>query len=582
MARTKPVSFTPEQIEIIKKCKGEGGIEYFIENFCFIQAPSLGVFKFSLFPFQKEVLYELLGTNFVEDFKNGVLDIDKFNNIVKSRGMGISTLMGALALYLITFITGFNVAIIATDLDTAQGIYKKIDLMYENLPDFLKQKWKKRTQKELILKNQSGVKCYAHNKRKGVRSLHASFIIIDEAHFIEGMEKAWETIEPAVDHGIKCVALSSPDYTEGWFYDIYLNSLKDDDDEDKIWKLVELPWYLHPHRQMKDGSPDWKWRRSKDVQHGKRKASKEYDAKFSFSSDVYFEPEDLEYIENSMVIEPKWKSRKLWVWKRPVKGRRYVVTVDGAEGGGKSDNNHVHVIDIDDFEQVAEYVSKEDYIKFGMIPIELAKSYNNALLIIERNSVGLALIQRAQDEEYENLYIKGIGKDKDVLDDKVQKFGIRTTPKSRPLFIGALRSFVETEKPEDKLIIRSARTMNELKTFIDKGGKPQAKSGRTDDGILSLSFFAYVYSTENFSVDPQTKADDFYNLIRDINKSQKNNNDIIKNRNPYQNPEIQRYKKVEKKLEKKLGTEKFEARKRLTNLMGIDRRTALNYSDWLN
>lgn len=570
----KKSAYTPEQLDHIEKCKKSP--KYFIENFLYIQAPSKGVFKFHLYPFQAQLIDELLGENFIEKFKNGEVDIEKFQNIVKSRGMGVSTLMAAISLYLITFVTGFNIAIIATDLDTAQSLYKKIDLMYENLPKFLKHIQRKRTQKELVLKNQSSVKCYAHSKSKGVRSLHASWIIIDEAHFIEGMEKLWETVEPAVDHGVKCIALSSPDYTEGWFYEIFLNSLKDDDDEDKIWSLIELPWYLHPDRQLEDGSPNYKWRRRKDVQHGKRKASKEYDAKFSFSEDVFFSPEDLEYIENNMVKEPKYKSRRLWVWKKPEKGFTYMVTVDCAEGG--KDNNHINVFCVETLEQVAEYVSKENYLKFGYMPAKIGKLYNNALVIIEKNSVGTAIIQRTIELEYDNIYMRNTGKDKKYSDEKKADYGVRTTTKTRPKFIGALQSLIETEENEDKIIIRSNRLMQELKTFVDKSGKPQAKTGRTDDGIMSMSFFAYIYSIGSYAVNSKENTDDFLSIVKSLN-------------NTYDN--VPRHKTVRDELNENYNknkqafllrnTEKdFKKKSRLHKSFGINTHESLNYSEWKN
>lgn len=569
----KKTTFTPEQLKIIDRCKRDP--LYFIENYLFIQAPSKGVFKFKLYPFQRDLVRELLGKNFLEQYKKGEFDIDKFNNIVKSRGMGVSTLMAGISLYLITFITGFNVAIVATDLDVAQGIYKKIDLMYENLPAFLKQSWKKRTQKELILRNQSGVKCYAHSKKKGVRSLHASWIIIDEAHFIEGMETLWETIEPAVDHGIKCVALSSPDYTEGWFYEIYLNSIKDKKDKDKIWSLIELPWYLHPDRQIK-GKPNYEWRRKKDIQHGKRKASKEYDAKFSFSSDVFFEPEDLEFIEENMVKDPILKSGKLWIWKKPVKGRLYMVTVDCAEGG--NDNNHLHVWDILNMEQVAEYVSNEDYITFGYFPSQIARKYNDALLVIERNSVGTAIIQRVIDDEYENLFIKGLGKNKDITEDKQERPGIRTTLRTRPLFINALKKFIQPENKEDRVIIRSKRLMQELKTFINKNGKPQAKTGRTDDGIMSMSFFCYLYSIEDFTEDPQNRADDYHDMMKQLNT--KSDNQIIKHETA-QAFETRKIEIQREKTKRRLGKQEYAKKQSMHKKLGVDTRSALMNADWL-
>ena len=78
---------------------------YFMRKYCFIQHPQRGKIKFDLFPFQEDSLIDLK--------KN------RFNIILKSRQMGISTLTAGYAVWNMIFREDFNVLVIAIKQDTA-------------------------------------------------------------------------------------------------------------------------------------------------------------------------------------------------------------------------------------------------------------------------------------------------------------------------------------------------------------------------------------------------------------------------------------------------------------------------------
>ena len=63
--------------------------------------------------------------------------------------------------------------------------------------------------------------------------------------------------------------------------------------------------------------------------------------------------------------------------------------------------------------------------------------------------------------------------------------------KTRPLIVAKLEEFIR-----NKLIkIYSSRTINEMKTFIWKNGKPQAMKGYHDDLIMALAIACWVRDT---------------------------------------------------------------------------------------
>ena len=71
---------------------------HFMSKYCFIQHPIKGKVPFILYPFQKDTLYQLRDND--------------YNIILKSRQLGISTLVAAYSLWLMMFSNDKNVLVI--------------------------------------------------------------------------------------------------------------------------------------------------------------------------------------------------------------------------------------------------------------------------------------------------------------------------------------------------------------------------------------------------------------------------------------------------------------------------------------
>ena len=82
----------------------------------------------------------------------------------------------------------------------------------------------------------------------------------------------------------------------------------------------------------------------------------------------------------------------------PKQDKKYLVSADVARGDG-NDYSAFHVIDVDRYEQVAEYKGKMAPDQFGHFLVEVATKYNNAILVVENNSVGYACIQKIIDRQ---------------------------------------------------------------------------------------------------------------------------------------------------------------------------------------
>jgi hypothetical protein len=193
------------------------------------------------------------------------------------------------------------------------------------------------------------------------------------------------------------------------------------------------------------------------------------------------------------------------VWQYPDYSRSYIVCADVARGDG-ADFSACHVLDIVSLEQCAEYKGSLGTKDFGNFLVGLATEYNNALLIIERESIGWAAIQPAIDRNYPNLFFSSVElKYLDVQrqlgnkydsDDRKLVPGFSTNIKTRPLVISHLEQYCREEfKCGAGIKIYSKRTLAELDTFIWKNGKAQAIEPYNDDLVMALGIGLWVRDT---------------------------------------------------------------------------------------
>jgi hypothetical protein len=450
---------------------------HFMRKYCFIQHPQRGRMLFNLFPFQE-----------------GVLKLFQQNDyciINKSRQLGISTLVAGYSLWLMQFQKDKNILCIATKQETAKNMVTKVKFMYENLPSWLKVVASENNKLNLRLSNGSQIKATSAASDAG-RSEAVSLLLIDEAAFIDGIDKIWASAQQTLATGGGCIALSTPYGTGNWFHKTYTSA--EEKSSDNKFLPIRLPWDVHPER-------DQKWRDVQDELLGDpRIAAQECDAEFNTSGDIVFYPEWLDFMENTTIkdpIERRGIDQNLWVWESPDYSRDYMVVADVARGDGK-DFSTAHIVEIETNTQVAEYKGQMPPKDFGFFLVGLATEYNNALLVVENSNVGWATLDAILEREYSNLYystrsekltaesyLKAYESSSDLVP------GFTTSLKTRPLLLNKFREFVG----EHSIDIRSRRLLEEMKVFIWKNGRAEAQSGYNDDLIMAMAIGMYLRDT---------------------------------------------------------------------------------------
>ena len=450
---------------------------YFLKKYTFIQHPQRGKVPFALYDFQEDCL---------DEFQN-----NRYNIILKSRQLGLSTLVAGYSLWRMLFLKDQKILVIATGKDVAKNLIAKVMVMFNNLPSWLKVETVAMNKMSLELANGSTITAVSSNPERA-RSESLSLLVMDEAAFIDKIEDVWTAAQQTLATGGNCVVLSTPNGMGNWFYDMWTAA----EENENGFYTTKFKWTVHPER-------DQAWRDEQDVKLGKRKAAQECDADFLSSGNSVVALETLEWYKQTYIREPAEKrgiDKGLWQWEYPDYTKQYLIAADVARGDGE-DYSAAQIFDIERMEQVAEYKGQANTREYGRMLAALGIEYNNALIIVERENVGWDTIQELVDINYPNLFytskdLQYIEVHKQITNklwarEKKMKPGFGTTVRTRPLLIQKIERFFE----DQDIIVHSIRLINELKVFIWKDGKAQAQRGKNDDLVMSLGILLWVRDT---------------------------------------------------------------------------------------
>jgi len=445
---------------------------YFTVNYCRISHPQKGLIPFKAYDYQETLL---------KDFRDY-----RFNIILKARQLGISTITAAYIAWLMLFHRDKNILVVATKLQTATNLVKKVKAIIKNLPDWMRIsdiEIDNRTSFEL--KNGSQIKGSSTSGDAG-RSEALSLLVIDEAAHVEKLDELWTALYPTLSTGGRCIALSTPNGVGNWFHQNCVESENGTND----FYMTTLMWEVHPDR-------DKKWFDKETKNMSKRQIAQELECNFNVSGETVIHSDDLHwYLER--IKAPKYRTgfdRNYWIWEQYDETKPYLIVADVARGDGK-DNSAFHIIQLEDLVQVGEYVGKPTPDDFADILYNVAGEYGNPMLVIENNNIGYAVLKKLIDKEYPNLYHSAKG-DHQYVDPVSATWqsnviaGFTTSSKTRPLIVAKTEEFMR-----NKLItINSNRLLSEMKTFIWRNGRPEAMRSYNDDLVMSFAIGCWVRDT---------------------------------------------------------------------------------------
>jgi len=466
------------------RCKND--FNYFCSNYVYIEIPGKDVL---LKPYNKQ--FELINS----------IEKNKYVLVLKSRQIGISTIIQAYAAWMTVFYDNVVIGIISKDGAEATDFARIIRGMVEKLPDWMKppkgiqgRGFAKRTERSFILTN--GSKVYASPVNpiapdKTLRGKAITFLVIDEAAFISHIETAWTAMVPALSTnqmqarkaGIPygTVVLSTPNKTLGpgqWYFQQYVQAISKDD----IFEPFIIHWKMIP--ELAD-DPYWYKTQCRLFNNDPRKIAQELELKFLPAEGSFFESDTIEKMQEACV-DPMEKLRlfngEIWKFTDPEPDALYVMGVDTAPEHGE-DKSAITIWNYRTLEQVWEYQGKCKVLDFVKVLQVAATTYTNGPIVIESNSYGNQVVEQMYQTEFSSrIYKEKRGKNTVVL-------GLSNNAKTRPLIIDALYSYM-SEFPES---VRSQRLALELTGLVSKAnGRVEADSGCHDDLALSAALCFYV------------------------------------------------------------------------------------------
>jgi hypothetical protein len=475
--------------------------KYFINKYVKIKHPTRGIVPFSLWDFQKNLI-----DNYMEH---------RFNVVLKARQLGATETTQAFCLWMLLFYRNKNILCIATKAETAKNIIKRVRTAYSNLPAWLKvSKVVVDNKMSLEFDNGSVIKAIASSDDAG-RSEAVSLLLVDEAAFIKNLDTLWTGLLPTVSAGGRVIMISTPNGVGNVFHKTFTEAHSKKNE----FHANILYWWFHPeHIEDLEEDPNRKgtvfgnryktstWFRNETKNMSDRDKAQEHDLDFLSSGDTFIGKTGIEYVE-STAIDPVFVENEdggLYIWSTPTsKTKKYFVSADVARGDG-DDNGGFHVFETEDMMQAAEYNGKLKVDEFTKLMCDTAFRYNKAVVIVENNSLGLAVLESVRKWThpempgrigYPNVYCTVRGETEkgecvDSSDDIPDRLilGFSTTSKTRPLILNKLEEYIRTKQAT----FRSKRYYNELTTFIWRDGRPEAISGATDDLILSSAIGVYV------------------------------------------------------------------------------------------
>jgi hypothetical protein len=170
-------------------------------------------------------------------------------------------------------------------------------------------------------------------------------------------------------------------------------------------------------------------------------------------------------------------------WAPPLPGRHYVIGVDPAEGRADGDLSAAQVVDAATGLQCLELAVRWPVERFAEHVAMLGHRYNEALVAVERNNHGHAVIYALRHRHgYRRLYRHGPGEGDLAI-------GWPTNAQTKPQMVAALAGMLA----DAPVVFQSRRLLGEMRAYAyDESGATNAPEGMHDDLLVAMGIALVV------------------------------------------------------------------------------------------
>lgn len=492
-----PISAPTDQA--IEFCLSASDPLYFITRYVQIQHPAYGTIPFTLWPWQEDLI-DLFRTK-------------KRLILLKARQIGASELAASYALWLTRFHPSKKVLIISKNEDAATELMTRATFAHDHLPPWLQAGPEAFDRCTVSKANLSSIEFALKDKATGTlhpssiqslpatrsagRSKSASLVILDEWAFQQWDKEIWTGIKPTVEHG-SLIGISTANGLGNMFQKTWAGAVAGQNGFTPIF----LSWRRHPERD-----DAWYAREAKDNepwQLHQEYPSEPTEAFIQSGRPVF----DHSYLSThgariAAAPGPLSVADSLTVWEEAITEQRdaqgavtqaahqYIVSADVAEGTVDGDYDAAVVLDRQTWHQVAELHGHWPLDVYAVMLADLATRFNHALLAVERNNHGHAVLLKLRELGYVNLFSAHADELTTHTAASHERVGWETTAKTKPLAIGDLAKGLRSGEYQP----RSQAFLDEALIFAyQDNGSMSAPSGMHDDRVMAHAIGVHLLS----------------------------------------------------------------------------------------
>jgi hypothetical protein len=448
------------------------GAYYFTRNFFNIQHPTQGRLLYKPFLYQDELIQ--------------CYHQNRFSINLLGRQMGKTTTAAGYLLWYAMFIPDSTILIAAHKYSGAQEIMQRIRYAYELCPNHIRAGVTSYNKGSIEFDNGSRIVSQTTTETTG-RGMSITLLYCDEFAFVRPSiaKEFWTSISPTLATGGKAIITSTPNSDEDQFWLLWKGANKKIDEFGNPTKLgvngfasYMATWDRHPERGKT-------WAAEEMSRVGEERFRREH-----LCEPVIYD----ETLINSLTLlemvseEPVVKQGQVRWWKKPERGKLYVVALDPSLGTG-GDNAAIQVFELPEMVQIAEWMHNKTPIQRQVrILAEITKHITetiddqyNVYYSVENNSLGeAALVSIAEIGEE---HISGVFLSEPYRAGTARSYrkGFNTTNKVKLTACSKLKNLVETKR----MTVKSKALLSELKYFVATGSGYAAKPGETDDLVMS-------------------------------------------------------------------------------------------------
>lgn len=313
--------------------------------------------------------------------------------ILKARQLGMSWLVLGFAEWLMVFRAEATVLLFSKRDDEAVYLLTdRLKGMYAKLPGWMKSAVVEDNDHEWQLSNGSVARAFPTSAGD---SYTATLAIVDEADLVPDLGRLMRSVKPTIDGGGRMILLSRADKAKpgSEFKRMYREAKR----RHSPWTPIFLPWSARPGR-------DAVWYATQQADILARTTSlDDLHEQYPATDTEALSPRTLDKRIAPQHIEQCYRPLEplpdvgpaipgLEVYVLPVPGRRYVLGADPAEGNPTSDDSAITVGDVITGEECALLAGKFSPATLAAHTDALARWYNNAAAMVERNNHGHAVL----------------------------------------------------------------------------------------------------------------------------------------------------------------------------------------------